>query len=395
MSHVSPPTNRQRIYLDNAATSWPKPAGVVEAVVGYLRDLGAPAGRSAYREALQVAAIVHEARRRIARLIDAEGPQRIILTFNGSDSLNMVLHGLLRAGDHVVTTVCEHNSVLRPLNALEKRLGVQVTHVPCDASGRVSPSDLLRAIGPETRLVALTHASNVTGTLQPVAEVGTAIRDRPPLLLVDAAQTAGHLPFSVREMGADFVAAPGHKGLLGPLGTGILYLRPGVEEQLVSTRQGGTGTVSQEEVQPDHLPDKFETGSPNVAGIAGLVAATTFLEQRGLDAIRRHEVDMSTHLIRGLQSIPGVTVYGPSAAEQRVAVVSISAAGYDPSELAAGLDVARRIQVRAGLHCAPRMHRHLDTFTTGGTVRISPGPFTTIEQLDTAITQIAQMIGAR
>jgi len=395
MSHVSPPTDRHRIYLDNAATSWPKPAGVVDAVVDYLRRLGAPAGRSAYREALQVAAIVHEARRRIARLIDAEGPQRIILTFNGSDSLNMVLHGLLQAGDHVVTTVCEHNSVLRPLNALAKRLGVQVTYVPCDASGRVPASDLLRAIRPETRLVAITHASNVTGALQPVTEVGAALRDRPPLLLVDAAQTAGHLPFSVREMGADFVAAPGHKGLLGPLGTGILYLRPGVEEQLAATRQGGTGTVSQQEVQPNQLPDKFETGSPNVAGIAGLAAAAMFLEQRGLDAVRRHAVDMSDHLIDGLQSIPGVRVYGPLAAEDRVAVVSIDAAGYDPSELAASLDVACHVQVRAGLHCAPRMHRYLGTFATGGTVRISPGPFTTIEQLDTAITQIARMIEQR
>lgn len=391
MSPASSSSERPRIYLDNAATSWPKPDRVVEAVTRYLRASGAPAGRSAYREALDAATLVDAARRGIARLFDAESPQQIVFTSNGTDGLNQVLHGLLREGDHVVTSVCEHNSVLRPLAALRQRRGIEVTHVPSDRMGRVSADRLLGEVRPETRLVALIHASNVTGAVQPVAEVGAALRDRSTLFLVDAAQTAGHFPFSVRRLGIDFLAAPGHKGLLGPSGTGVLYLRTGAAEALRTLRQGGTGTASEEEAHPERLPEKFEAGSLNVAGIAGLAAAASFLEERGLDAIRRHEATIVEHLLDRLGALPGITLHGPPVSSERVAVVSLTLDRYDPNDLAAILDATCRVQVRAGLHCAPRMHRQLGTLAVGGTLRISPGPFTTLDELDVAIEQIARI----
>src|SRR3954452_22403577 len=267
-------TQQRRIYLDNAATTWPKPEAVYDAVDHYQREIGAPNGRSGYREAQESNRIVERARRGVADLIGASDASHIILGLNCSDMLNLAIRGVVRPGDHVVTTVCDHNSVLRPLRMLSEAANVEVTYVRCDRQGFVSPDDVKAAIRPSTRLVAVNHASNVTGAIQPIDEIGRVVRATDALFLVDAAQSLGHVPIDVRMTYADLLAAPGHKGLLGPLGTGILYIRPGIEREVTPLRYGGTGTQSDEDRQPDVLPQKYEPGNHNLVGLAGLVAAT-------------------------------------------------------------------------------------------------------------------------
>jgi cysteine desulfurase family protein len=380
-----------RIYLDNAATSWPKPEAVYEAIDRYQRDCGAPSGRSAYREANAAERAIADARRRVAEMIGAEQPQRVIFTNNGTDSLNLALHGLLRPGDHVVTSVVEHNSVLRPLRFLEQTREVQVTRVRCGGQGMLDPDDIRAAIRPATRLIALIHASNVVGSIQPIEEIGRIAKQREILLLVDAAQSMGHLQIDVHGLGADLLAAPGHKGLMGPLGTGFLYIAPGVEQHLLPVRQGGTGTQSESDVQPESLPDRYETGNHNVPGILGLGAGLAFVQQQGITALRRHEQTLTEQLLAGLGELPGVTIYGPTESEHRVGVVSITVDGWEPQELATALDAVCRVQVRAGFQCAPLLHRALGTAPHGGTVRFSLGAFNTRQHIETAIQALAEL----
>lgn len=388
----------QRIYLDNAATSWPKPETVWQAVDDYQRRLGAPAGRGAYHEAAEVERLVNQCRQRLAALIGAGEPQRIVFTLNGTDSLNQALHGLLRPGDHVVTSVCEHNSVLRPLRHWQDHGDVRVTYVGCSREGYIDPDDVRRALQPRTRLIALIHASNVTGAVQPVAEVGRLARQAGVLYLVDAAQSLGHTPIDVQQTGCDLLAAPGHKGLMGPLGTGILYVGPNAEQQLLPTRQGGTGTLSDEDLQPSSLPDKYESGNLNVPGILGLGAGLAEVERRGIDAIGLHERALAGRLVEGLKGIGQITVYGPAGGDKRqgtgnqssVGVVSFNVEGFEPQELAALLDSTRSIQVRAGLHCAPRMHQALGT-SPRGTVRISFGFFNTVADVDSVLEVLREV----
>jgi cysteine desulfurase/selenocysteine lyase len=384
----------ERIYLDNAATSWPKPEPVYRAVDDYQRRLGAAAGRGAYREAAEVERTVAEARRQIALLLGAGDPRRIVFTFNGTDALNLALAGTLAAGDHVVTSVVEHNSVLRPLRHLEATRGISVTRVPCDGGGVVDPQAIRQALRRPTRLVVLVHASNVTGALQPIEAAGRLAREHGAMFLVDAAQSLGHLPIDVASLPIDMLAAPGHKGLLGPLGTGVLYIAPGVEPRLQCVRQGGTGTQSEEDRQPDSLPDKYESGNLNVAGIVGLREGVAYLRERTVATIRRHEMQLTAQLLERLRALPGVDVHGPETAEARTGVVSVSLAGYDPQEAAALLDATYSIQVRAGLHCAPLMHQALGTLARGGTVRFSIGPFNTEEQIATAARAVREVTGA-
>jgi cysteine desulfurase family protein len=381
----------QRIYLDNAATSWPKPEAVYAAVERYQRTCGAAHGRSVYREAVEVEQAVAGARRAIARLLGAEGPERVVFTANGTDALNLAIHGVLARGDHVVTTIAEHNSVLRPLRHLAEQREVQVSYVGVDATGVVDPDDVRRALTSRTRLVAVTHASNVTGAIQPVEEVGRIAHAHGALFLVDGAQSLGHLAVDVNAIHADLLAAPGHKGLLGPLGTGLLYIRPGVEEQLHPLRQGGTGSQSQQDRQPEHLPDKYEPGNLNAPGVLGLGAGVTHLEARGIEAVAAHERRLTERLLDGLRRAAGLRVHGPDDAASRVGVVSVTLPGYDPQELAAGLDAAYGIQVRAGLHCAPKMHEALGTLAGGGTVRFSLGCFTTEAEIDAAIAAMCEL----
>ncbi|MCE9544709.1 MAG: aminotransferase class V-fold PLP-dependent enzyme [Planctomycetia bacterium] len=385
---MSPPS---RIYLDNAATSWPKPPAVYDAVDRYQRELGAPAGRGTYAEATSTNRLVDATRLAVAQLLGVREPKRVVFTFNGTDALNLAIHGVLRPGDHVVTSVVEHNSVLRPLRELEISGGVQVTRVGCDDAGRIDPDDVAKAFRPNSRLVALTHASNVTGAVQPIAEIGAICRQRDVLLLVDAAQTLGHIPIDVDQLGADLLAAPGHKGTLGPLGTGLLYVSALAEPHLRTVRQGGTGTRSEEDRQPDSLPDRFEAGNHNVPGIVGLGAGIAYLQQTGIENVASHISQLTQRLAAGFLQIEGVTLFGPHAAADRAGILSITIQGFEPQEAAAVLDAEYRIQVRSGIHCAPLMHERLGTLATGGTVRFSPGPFNTTQEIDAAVQAVAEL----
>jgi cysteine desulfurase/selenocysteine lyase len=373
---------QERIYLDNAATTWPKPESVYEAVDRYQREIGGPNGRSGYREALESNRIVERARQGVAELIGADDPLQIALGFSGTDVLNLAIRGVVRPGDHVVTTVVDHNSVLRPLRALAEQADVEVTYVACDGEGFISPDDVRAALRPETRLVAVVHASNVTGAVQPIAAIGRIVREQGALFLVDAAQSLGHVPLDVSTFDVDLVAAPGHKGLLGPLGTGVLYMRAGVEQELEPLRYGGTGSRSDEDRQPEELPDKFEPGNHNLLGLAGLVASCEFLAKKSITAIHDHHTALTARFLDRLRAIGGVTVHGPQTPANRTSVVSITVEGYDPQELAAVLEATHRIQCRAGLHCAPRMHAALGTTASGGTLRLSPGYATTLDEID-------------
>jgi cysteine desulfurase/selenocysteine lyase len=380
-----------RIYLDNAATTWPKPEGVYDAVDHYQREIGAPNGRSGYREAQESNRIVERARRGVADLIGADNASHIILGLNCSDMLNLAIRGVVRPGDHVVTTVCDHNSVLRPLRMLSEEADVEVTYVPCDSQGFVSPDDIRTAIRPRTRLVAVNHASNVTGAIQPIEAIGELVGSSDALYLIDAAQSLGHVPLDVRTAHADLLAAPGHKGLLGPLGTGILYIRPGVESEVKPLRYGGTGTQSDEDRQPDVLPQKYEPGNHNLVGLAGLVAATEFLRDETIEAIHQHHSLLTRQLIDELSEIEGVTIHGPKFGPNRTSVVSITVDGYAPTELAAILDSSYRIQTRAGFQCAPRMHEALGTVAGGGTLRFSPGFATTADEISRAVAALQEV----
>ncbi len=374
----------QRIYLDNAATSYPKPAGVAAAVDRAIKDEGAAEGRSSTRAAQRVHDVIARCRQRVAKLLGASNADRIVFTFNGTDSLNLALHGVLRPGDHVVTSAVEHNSVLRPLRNLRDR-GVEVTYVAGDQVGRVNPDEFQRAIRKNTRLVALVHASNVTGTIQPIERVGEMARAAGAFFLVDAAQTAGHLPIDISQSPIDLLAAPGPKGLLGPLGTGILYVAPHVEAQLASSRQGGTGSNSEDDLQPERLPDKYESGNHNVPGLFGLEAALAWIEERTIVELRRHERELTQQLWEALAPIDGLRLYGPQSPDDRVGVVSVTLDGFDSHELATILDTSFGIETRAGLHCAPGMHRALGTFDSGGTLRLSVGPFTTAADVEAVV----------
>jgi cysteine desulfurase family protein len=373
---------QNRIYLDNAATSWPKPEVVYAAVDKYQRKNGAPNGRSGYREAIEANGIVERARQGVATLLGADDPLQIVFGFNGTDVLNLAIRGVVRPGDHVVTTVCDHNSVLRPLRVLNEQAGVDVSFVPCDGEGFVSPDDVRSALRPQTRLVAVVHASNVTGAIQPIEAIGSLVREHGALFLVDAAQSLGHAPLDVSQLEVDLLAAPGHKGLLGPLGTGVLYIRPGVEGVLQPLRCGGTGTRSDEDRQPDDLPDKYEPGNHNLPGLAGLFASCEYLARKTIAEIHRHHTMLTERLLEHLHVVGGLTVHGPRSTANRTSVVSVTIDGYDPQELAAVLESTHRIQCRAGLHCAPRMHAALGTTAGGGTLRLSPGFATTLAEID-------------
>jgi cysteine desulfurase family protein len=383
----------ERIYFDNAATSWPKPDCVYQAMDRYLREVGAPAGRSGYAEALAANRLVEQARSAVARILGAESPDRVAFTLNCTDALNAAIHGVVRDGDHVVTSQAEHNSILRPLSTLAAQGEITVTHVNCDHFGRIDPADVRRGLeARKTRLVALAHASNVTGAVQPLEEIGRMARERGALFLVDAAQSLGHVPLSVQSLGCDLLAAPGHKGLLGPLGTGVLYVRPGVDSEVSSFRQGGTGTQSEQDVHPSTMPEKLEAGNLNLPGIVGLGAACAYLLERTVKSVSEHEQNLLIRLFDVLADLDGLEIYASRDRSPRCAVLSFNVHGADCHEVAGMLDSAFRIQVRAGLHCAARIHDALGTRMRGGTVRVSPGPFNNVEQIERFGEAIAEVV---
>lgn len=383
-----------RCYLDNAATSWPKPEGVLLAMDRYHRELGVAAGRGATRAASEVDATIVRCRQRAARFFNAESSNRIVFTFNGTDSLNVAIHGCLRPGDHVIASTLEHNSVLRPLSELRQRLGIETTFIEPEVSGRVEPAKFRDALRPNTKLVTLLHASNVTGLVQPIDDVGVIARQAGALMLVDAAQTAGHLPIDVRNSPIDLLACPGHKGLLGPLGTGLLYLRPGIEQGVASLRQGGTGSLSEDDRQPERLPDKYESGNHNAPGLFGLEAALGWLEQHNLTELRRHELALRSRLVDALGGVSSVRLFSTDFSDEFVVgVLNFVIEGFDPQEVAAILDHDFQIQIRAGLHCAPGAHRSQGTLSTGGTVRASFGPSTTSDEVDRLAAALRSLTG--
>ena len=381
-----------RIYLDNAATSWPKPEVVYAAVDRYQREIGASAGRGAYRTATEAGRVVEHARKSCAALLGVLDPRRIIFTPSATAALNQGIHGLLRSGDHVVTTVCEHNSVLRPLAEAGRRIGVETAYVDVDEAGVASAAAVAAALRPTTRLVVVSHASNVTGAIQPVAEIAAAARAAGAFVLVDAAQSVGHLPIDFHALGVDLLATSGHKGMFGPLGTGVLAIRAGLERELLPLEQGGTGVESQLDRQPTELPSRYESGSLNAPALAGLGAAAELVSRQPVALLAAHESRLTRRLIQGLAALPGVRVHGPPAEEPRAPVVSFQVEGYDPQELAAALDASAGIECRAGLHCAPRMHAALGTLNSGGLVRMSPGWATTSEEIDRTLEVIESLV---
>ena len=381
-----------RIYLDNAATSFPKPESVYDAVDRYQRNCGAPVGRSPYREALELQRTVDRCRERAAALLGASDARRIAFTFNGTDSLNAAIHGLLRPGDHVVTSTLEHNSVLRPLRDFEQFAQGRVTRLEPGTDGIIEPAAVRAAIGDETALVVVTHASNVTGTVQPIADIGEVAHARGVPLLVDAAQSAGHVSIDLATLPVDLLACSGHKGLMGPLGTGLLYVGESVEEKLRSIRQGGTGTQSEQHQQPANLPDMLESGNHNAPGLVGLEAALAYVAEIGVENLHLQSQELTAHFLEGVRALIGVTVHGCSqAGPARLGVVSVTVDGFDPQDLAVILDDSFRLQTRAGFHCAPLVHRHLGTAERGGTLRFSWGAFNTVEHIEAALAALREI----
>lgn len=377
------------IYLDNAATSFPKPPSVVRAVSDVLQQVAANPGRGAHRMSLEAARLVLAARETVAEFFGIADPGQVVFTANATEALNVALFGLLEPGDRVVTTSMEHNAVIRPLRVLQER-GVTVVKVPADSLGFVAPADLRKACEARPRLLVLTHCSNVTGTLQAIEEIGPWCRRQGILVLLDAAQSAGLIPLRVEACGLDLLAAPGHKGLLGPPGTGFLYVREGVPIRPLI--YGGTGGNSHSELPPDQLPERLEAGTLNTPGLAGLKAGIDFLRGEGLDRVRSHERELMSRLLWGLAEIPGITVYGPGAQDLRGGVASFNLAGRDPAEVGFLLDRDHDILTRVGLHCAPDAHRTIGTFPRG-TVRVSPGYFNTAEEIDQLLAGLAAIAG--
>ena len=377
------------IYFDHAATSWPKPPAVREALDRYFGDAGGNPGRAGHRMSIAAARLVEETRNGLAELLGIEDPARLAFAKNATEALNVAIYGLLQPGDHAVTSSVEHNSVMRPLRDLERR-GVAVTVVPCGPDGLIDADAIAAAIRPETRLVVTLHGSNVTGALLPIDAIATACREHGVPYLVDAAQTAGAIPIDVAALGVDLLAFTGHKGLLGMTGTGGLYVRPGLSfEPLL---RGGTGSRSDLEVQPDFMPDAYESGTLDVAGLAGLGAGVRHLLETGVDKVEAHDRDLATRAIDGLAGIPGVTVYAPSDEYRRCGVLSFTVEGLAPSDVGGILDRDFEIMSRVGLHCAPGAHRTIGTFPTG-TVRFGFGLSNTIEEVDTAVGAVAEIAG--
>lgn len=376
------------IYLDNAATSWPKPDAVCGAMVDCIKNCGANPGRSGHRMAMQASEKVYECRENLARLFGIGDPLRIAFTANATEAINLAVKGLLAAGDHVIITSMEHNAVVRPLKKLESR-GVELSVVRADSNGRVDLKDIENNIKPNTKLLLVTHASNVTGTVNDVQSIGRLAQEHKIIFMVDAAQTAGKYPVDVELMNVDLLAFPGHKGLLGPQGTGGLYIREGLV--LDTLKEGGTGSVSESLAQPDFLPDRFESGTLNTPGIVGLNEGVKYILKTGIDNIRMHEKQMEQQMMKGLGQIAGVRVYGSNNPE--LGVISITIDGRDCNEVCNELDEKYGIAARGGLHCAYLAHETIGTQNTG-TIRFSIGPYNTTRDIDQALIAVKTIAGA-
>ena len=389
----------RRLYMDNAATSFPKPHSVLAAMTRYASEIGASAGRGAYSEAVESGRVIAQCRERLNTLFNGEDPNHFVFTLNCSDALNLAIKGLVLrtqhsapSTQHSICTHIDHNSILRPLNALADAGLIEQTRVEVDPkTGLVDPADIRRAIRPDTKFIALTHASNVTGTIQPIGAIGAIAREHAIPLIVDAAQSAGHLPIDVQADHIDLLAAPGHKGLLGPLGTGFLYIRPGIEKVLTPLREGGTGSFSEDDRQPDFMPDKYEPGSHNAIGLAGLSEGVQWVIERTVEKLHAHELDLIRTFIDGVSDIDGLRYFGPQGVRDRLGVFSVRVDGFTPTQLAAALETNYGILTRPGLHCAPLIHAALGTTESGGTTRLSFGPFLSKQDVKYATDALADV----
>ncbi len=376
------------IYLDNAATSFPKPEAVYQALDAFARTSLANPGRAGHKMALAAERALDDGRHLLNQFFHGEAPERFIFTLNCTDALNMAFKGILKEGDHVITTDLEHNSVSRPLVAMELAGKISLTRIKADGGGTVDPDSIRKAIGPKTRLIAQTHASNVLGTVQPITDIGRLAREHDLLFLVDAAQTAGVIPIDVQAQLIDLLAFPGHKSLFGPTGTGALYVGP--RAKVAAWREGGTGGDSSNETQPKELPYFLEGGTPNVLGVAGLSAGVKWVQEQGLENIHRGEAELVEYLWKKLDEIGGYEVFGHRDQSKRVATISFRSEFLPAAELGGILDHSFDIAVRPGLHCAPYIHKSIGTFPDG-TIRVSPGPFNTKADIDVLAQGLAEV----
>lgn len=374
------------IYLNNAATTKIKPQKVIDAVNNFLQILDVSPGRGTDKESLAADDILTCCRRSLAKLFSIDDSNQIIFTLNCSDALNTALKGVLKKGDHVIISPFEHNSIVRPLKFLEN-YGIETSvAIGCSVEGVIEPNAIKHYIKKNTKLIACLHASNVTGAIQPIEEIGKIAKENNLLFLVDAAQTAGILDIDVKKNNIDLLAFAGHKGLMGPQGTGGLYIGKKVKE-INPLRHGGTGTQSENEIQPETMPDKFETGTPNTPGIAGLLAALEFIFDEGISKIRKHDEELTHLLIDGLKKIKNVALYGPMDAKKQAPVVSFNIEGLHPKDVSKKMEKEFGIIIRAGLHCSPLCHRSIGTFPQGS-ARISMGYFNTKDDVEKAIEAV-------
>jgi len=378
------------IYLDNAATSWPKPPGVLKAMTGFMEGIGANPGRSGHRLSVDAARVIFGAREKISGLFSSGVPSRVLFTSNATSALNLALRGFLKKGANVLTTGMEHNSVMRTLNDLKSQ-GISYTIIPTSPRGACDPQSIPGLITRDTVLIVVNHGSNVNGTVQDIRAIGKIAKERGVLLLVDAAQTAGILDIDMKRDTVDMLAFTGHKALFGPQGTGGLVLGPGMDHvRLRTILTGGTGSKSESELQPDFLPDKYESGTPNTVGIAGLAAGIDFILDTGLDAIRSRESEHYEFLRSSLEKIDRVKVLPPGGTEHPLATISFVIEGKSPAEAGLALDESYSIMCRVGMHCSPLSHRTIGTFPHG-TVRLSPGFFTSREELSQTVEAIREI----
>ena len=376
------------IYLDNAATTFPKPKEVLTKALDFFQRFGVNPGRSGYDLCMLAGELVQKTRERLTRFFGGDDPNRLIFAYNASEALNIIIQGVLAEGDHAISTVVEHNSVIRPLNHLRAQKLIAVDYVPTDDSGWVDPDEVARRFRPNTRLVIVNHGSNVIGTVQPVAEIGRICREREVCFALDTAQTAGMIPIDINELHVDALAFTGHKSMLGPTGIGGLYVRDGIE--IRATRFGGTGVNSAHPFHLDEFPYRLEAGTSNVLGIAGLYFAQDYIAQRGMQNIYSHEMELFARLQEGLSQIEGVTLHGTTSLKRRLPALSLTVEGRDPADVGTLLDVEYNVATRTGLHCAPLIHEQVGT-APRGTVRMSIGPMNKAEDIVAGIAAVAEI----
>lgn len=381
------------IYLDNGATTYPKPPEVYESMDNFYRNFGVNPGRSGYDLCMEAGEVIEETRKMLTGFFNGTDPNRLCFSYNSTDALNLIIFGLLENGDHAITTTIEHNSVLRPLYHLSKSKGVEVDYIPFDNQGFVDPDDFLGSFKNNTRLVIVNHASNVIGTAQPVNEIGKLCRQRGIPFAIDASQSAGKIPIDLNEQNLDIVAFTGHKSLFGPTGIGGLYVREGIE--IRHTRAGGTGVRSAVRTHLDEYPYRMEYGTLNSVGVAGLQAGLKWLLKQGVDKIHEHEMRLTAMLRDGLQEIDGVTLYCQEDLTNHIGILLFNIDGLEAMNTGTILDVDYNIACRTGLHCAPLVHEQLGTAEIHGAVRFGIGPFNTEEHIKTAVEAIQEIARAQ